>query len=126
MPRVTAAYGDLPDQIYVSARVFGPDGRVMVTADFSACGDVRQAAAVPGQDTLLLDLAGVPADCRAAAAGGLLTLALTDAAPGTQAEVYLSADPVEAEALASFTAPLSDWAPDTNENLAFSPLKAFD
>ncbi|MDP2864788.1 MAG: hypothetical protein Q8O90_00920, partial [Elusimicrobiota bacterium] len=74
----------------------------------------------------LLDLADVPRDCRADAAGGLLTLTLADAAPGTQAEIYLSADPAEAVALSAFAPPLSATVPDTGENLAFSPLKAFD
>jgi hypothetical protein len=126
VPRVTAAYGDLPDRVYVSAQGFGPDGQIRVTADFPACGAARQAAAVPGQDVLLLDLAGVPADCRAAAVGGLLTLTLADAAPGTQAEVYLSADPVEAAVLASFAPPLSATASDTGENLVFRPLRTDD
>lgn len=126
VPRVTAAYGDLPDRVYVSARSFGPDGRVSVTADFPACGDARQAEVVPGQDILMLDLAGVPTDCRAAAVGGLLTMTIADAVPGTQAEIYLSADPVEAAALSSFAPPLSATASDTSEDLAFAPLKAFE
>jgi hypothetical protein len=79
-----------------------------------------------GADTLLLDLAGVPADCRAAAAGGRLSLTLSGAAPGTQAEVYLSANPDEAADLAAFSPLVSATPSDTDENLAFSPLKAFD
>ncbi|MCX7289370.1 MAG: hypothetical protein NTW20_18000, partial [Rhodobacterales bacterium] len=126
VPRVTAAYSNLPDRIYISARNFGPEGRVTVAAEFPACGDMRQAEAGPGRDVLLLDLSGVPVDCRAAADGGLLTLTLAEAAPGTQAEIYLSADPAEAAALSSFAPALSAAPPDTSENLAFTPLKAFD
>lgn len=126
VPRVTAAYGNLPDEIYVSEQRFGPGGRVTVTAQFPACEEMRLAEPVPGQDLLLLDLAGVPAECRAAAAGGLLTLTLVEAAAGTQAEVHLSTDLVEATALSSFAPRLLATPSDTSESLAFSPLKAFD
>jgi hypothetical protein len=125
-PRVTVVYDRLPDQVYVTANRFGPEGSVTVTADFPACGETRLAEPMAGADTLLLDLAGVPADCRAAAAGGRLSLTLSGAAPGTQAEVYLSANPDEAADLAAFSPLVSATPSDTDENLAFSPLKAFD
>jgi hypothetical protein len=105
-PHFAASYQALPAKVALTFRIIGT-GTLSASANYLDCGQSVPATFSKGTGTLVSD--AVPAACR----GGPVTLdiALSDAATGSQAVVYLDADAQVAKSLDQ-SEPALNRAPD--------------
>ena len=105
-------FGNLVDN---AIRYTPAGGQVDLSVAFAACGKTVQGSAQAG--VLTLDLTTVPDSCRVDQPA-TLTLSMARGAAGSQAEIYLSSDPAEAQALAAPSVPAPMGAlPSVDEGL---------
>ena len=118
--KVTASYRSLPASLYAAVSAY-PAGQVDLTVAFAACGKSVGGASQGG--VLVLDLSGVPSDCRVDHPA-TLTLTMAGVPAGTQAEVYLSSNAADAQGLAAPSVPVPSGAlPSVAEGLVVPTFK---
>ncbi len=112
--RVTASYQSLPATLHAAVTAY-PAGQVDLSVAFATCGKEVQGSSQGG--VLALDLTAVSDDCRVDQPA-TVTMSLSGAPVGSQAEIYLSSDPAEAQALATPSVPAPTGAlPSVEEGL---------
>lgn len=117
--RLTASYQSLPPQLFAAVSGY-PAAQVDATVSFAACG--KQVSGSSSGGVMTLDFAAVPANCRIDQTA-TLTLSMSGAASGTQAEVYLTGDGAQAQALAAPSVPAPTGAlPSVAEELVVPPF----